>query len=973
METIYCANCGAKNSKESRFCKKCGEQLIPNESDKNKCSSCGFNAEKEEKYCPECGAQLTALDTKNEIPPSVKPVVKKPKPHTTTKRSISNEKKGGCSHTLKKVTLWFIAIVVLGIVGLYIIGDTKDNIDTQESAQKVEEPIKVREANAVLTNEVSFPVVSSSKEQVFNYSDSIKISIPPNFTSKEQQLNVSRAEVDPAIMIEGAIPLSLIDLTLNEGEQPSKPVEVSFNYDPSKLGSFNAEERLEAFRWDEEGGGWVSLPIRIDEKENTAYAYVDHFSIIELVLTGVGYEVGILMEEKILNDIYFTPDKNFKILYSKKAILADPELNTMEWKGAETGRSRVNKSNAPPYVQAVGYILEEALKSYTGKPNGFKNPTGKEEGCFGTYQKTITVKIDSYYSNTFAKGNPSYEKLFECIHIPTSIVFQANEANFFLAHELFHRIQAEYYGTSGMLKGACSEVYTGTNCWWLEATADYAAFQIAFNPPISGIDNGIGNDYLRYPLDMTGLISNTGENYGWGSREYEYVTSIWIKYLFDHGSVLKEMIEEDASNYSSPIESLENYLWSTQKRSIDDVYRDFAAWMIFSKEGALNHYKLATGNIKNDIAIKEDVLKLGEGKQVNYSFKMPNHFTSKLWTIKIEKKDDKDVTIHKKTPIIVNFKKKSTGTIIDIFIIPKGQRYPKSTKPIKRFHAANQSQMIMVEEGELLCVVATQGSIPNGSAEVIVRDGAVQLEISPSEILDAKSKKLYSFEIKATEIPEEIKKVKIEWDFSDGTKKSLSDIDVISESAKIEIEHEYENSDQEEIYPLKVLLKDDNTGITLAEVNAFINLPLEKPQVFITERHLVGPPGATFDMEALASPENTYKFVWTVKDWSGDFTQTGKKSGIAPVITKIGKYTYTVKLYSLDDEYFATDRATIYVEPEELDTPKIDGIETIDDKKTAPYKHIYNWEEAKRKSDSIMKKQAEKEMEYYKKQQNKQK
>jgi len=782
-------------------------------------------------------------------------------------------------------------------------------------------PIKVRQANAKLSRSSTFQVLPKDKPQQFSFADKIKVSLPPNFASKEKSLSISHVEIDKAIMVEGAVPLSLIDLTLNEGEQPLKPVEVSFKYDPDKLGSFTAEERLEAFRWDKEGGGWVKLPIRIDEKENISYAQVDHFSIIgfftvRALIYGGAYIATVVAEKKLLNKTYFTPDKNFKILYSDSSIRKDPDLNTSEWKKAKTGRSVTNKSNAPPYVQAVGYILEEALKSYTKKFH-FKNPAGKEKGYFGTYQKTITVKLDSWFTTTLASGEPSYEKVYERIHVPTNGAFQYWSAKRVFAHELFHRVQAEYYGKLGMLRGSTTKVYTGANCWWLEATAEYAAYHMAFNPSLSGMENGLGNNYLEYPINKTGLIPKTDDNYGWTEREYEYITSIWVKYLVDIRKLdLEKMIAADASDYWKPEYSLGRYMYTTHKKSSSDFYRDFTHWMMFSPKGGLNKYAYTTQVNKDDrdIAIKNSTLILSKKGELSYTFNMPEHFTSQLWAISLDKPASNNLV--KKSPVIIDVKEKAIGSVIDVFLLPKGKSFINPPIPIETFHTGKQSKIILVEEGQVLSIVATQGSIPGGNTTVIIRDGTVQLDISPSEIPDAKSNKLYSFEIKATEIPEEIKKVKIEWDYSDGTKKSLSDIEVVSESAKIEIEHEYKISDKEEIYPLKVSLKDNNTGITLAVAEARITVPIKAPSVFISERHLVGPPGATFDMEALASPENTYKFVWVVEGMAEEFTQTGKKSGIAPIIDKIGEYTCTVKMYNLDNEYLATDQATINVEDE---------------------------------------------------------
>ncbi len=945
MKSINCPNCGIKLNKGALFCGACGQKIIqPTEKIKieaNSCPKCNREFEKDETFCAECGIAITADITKNKQTSQKRITPKsKPQPIAAIKSNPSKKKKkGGVLRTIGKIVVGFIAFVIVGSVVLYYMGD-----DVTET------PMKVREANAVLTDATTYPIVPSPKEQVFSYTDRIKITLPPDFTFEKQSLAISNAAVDKAIMVEDSEPLMLVDLTLDDGKQPTKPVEISYKYNKTDLNpNFTAEEQLAAYRWDEEGGGWINLPIQIDEKKHEVSILTDHLSIftVGLAVVGIIATVKGYVEYKDLKltEIYITPEKNFRILYSKKQILQDGSLMNRRWKKKYHSSKFKYSSKHPLYIQDIGQFLEQALEKYTQPffskyTYGFRNPAGEYKNAYwGTFHKMITVKMDSYLHDItwpVPLSDPFYDKLQERLYIPTSRCLNVKSAKLTLAHELFHAIQAQYYGASGMMNPF--------NQWWLEATAEYASFEVAWPKPLNGIDDQCGSNYLSYPINERG--DKVASGHGWGKRHYEYVSAIWIKYLIDSGFDLKRMIEYDASDSPLSIKSLENYLWKTHKSSIDDIYREFAAWMIFSAKGTLNHYSLTTKNLENEISIKEDILKLGEGKEVNYSFKMQNHFTTKLWTIRIEKKNDKDiltpdVNIPKKIPLIVNVEKKSAGTIVDIFIIPKDQRNPKSTKPVKRFHTANQSKIVMVEEGDLLCIMTTQGSIANGSAEVIVRDVGITLEIDPPELANVKAKETNYFTIRAKNIPKEIEKVEFVWNYNDGSKQGIENfVRVSGGEAQIKISHSYGESDKEEIYPLKVVLKDDKTGVSLAAAEALITVPIEGPTVFITERHITGPPGATFDVEALASPENTYNFVWTVEGMAEEFTQTGKKSGIAPVINKVGEYTYTVKLYSLDGTFLDEDRVTIYVESDKLNNEGIDGIVSLDDENTRELQEI---------------------------------
>jgi RNA polymerase subunit RPABC4/transcription elongation factor Spt4 len=931
----YCSNCGSKISEGASFCGDCGEKVILLDIENNVCSNCDYSTNLDEKYCPECGEILSNLKKQTELKEEEinKPTenIYKKVVESTVNKPIYSKKndKPGCFKKLFKTFLWIVGFLVVGLTVLYFIGDTEgnQNINKTRSQVEPEQTIsdeamrfpseKVRQANPKLTETIAFEVLPTSQSQKYSYSDNITISLPPNFTNLNQTLSVSKATVDPSILIENKTPLILVDLSLKNNKQPIKPVEISYTYNKSDLDpNYSAEEQLDAFRWDEEGGGWVSLPIHIDEENNTVSAIVDHFSIPGFFIKT--HIVGVI-GEKLLNDVYMTPKNNFKILYSKKAILADQDLNTSNWKKAPTGRTSANKSNAPEYIQAIGYLLEEALESYTSRYH-FKNPAGIHKGYIWNYQKTITVKVDSWFS-VVTGGNASYEKIYERLHIPTVQAFNYEPTKITLAHELFHRIQAEYYGVSGMFRGA--------NQWWLEATAEYAAYSLAYPTKQTGMSKGCGTNYLNFPLNDRGEKKGTG--YGWTEREYQYVTAIWIDYLVENGSNLQDMIEYDAADYYMPEFSLDKYLYKTHKKSMPDFYREFANWMVFSPKGHLYKYPNLTSGGENDrdIAIQNSTLLLLSKDEKSYNFAIPEKYSSQLWGITIgESNSTKSAG---KTPVIIEVKDKSPGITIDVFCLPKMQSNVDPKKPIYTFYTDNENKMILVEEGEALCIVTTQGRVSGGGVEVIVRSEPVKLEIEPSELVDAVGNKPYLFKFKASDIPKEIENVKFEWDFSDNSKKSQGftlDIPVSGGEAKNEVEHIYKSNDKEEKFPLKVLLKDSKTGIILASVVAPVVLPIAKPTVFITERHLIGPPGATFDVTAKASPKDTYNFKWYIQGMSNSYTYQGEESTFKPVAKKLGKYNVNVKLYNLKNEFLSEDNVTIYVE--ELNVDNIDGIVDID-------------------------------------------
>ena len=103
-----------------------------------------------------------------------------------------------------------------------------------------------------------------------------------------------------------------------------------------------------------------------------------------------------------------------------------------------------------------------------------------------------------------------------------------------------------------------------------------------------------------------------------------------------------------------------------------------------------------------------------------------------------------------------------------------------------------------------------------------------------------------------------------------------------------------------------------------------------KPEVVITPRIAIGPPGATFDFDAYAQPEGIYRFEWTWPGMEGPVTSEGSTSTVAPILTEEGEYAFTVKLIHADGTVLAEDRVTAYVEEEEEN----EKIILVDDEKT---------------------------------------
>ncbi|MBI9040599.1 zinc ribbon domain-containing protein [Lutibacter sp.] len=931
--SVYCQNCGVKIIEGASFCGTCGIKVTSIKTDNNVCFNCGCFVKKDDKYCPECGEILSNLNKQTEF--KIKEIneptenIYKQVVESTVNKPIYTKKnnKPGCFKKLFKTFLWIVGFLFVGLIVLYFIGDAEENPIVDKTRNKVglEQTIsdeemklplmKVRNANLVITETIRYTISPSSKFQQINYGNKIKVSIPASFNSFEQSLAISKAAVNKAIMVEDRKPLFLVDLTLDNGKQPNKPVQLSYKFDANELNpNLTIEEQLDAFRWDEEGGGWVSLPIHIDYENNIVSAYVDHFSPIGFFSTVIDTVIKANdkinekideLDERIWNNMYITPEGNFRIYYSKSTIDNSLHFNNKTWKHNFT-RSNYSYNKAyPNYIQDMGYFLETSLKRYVEA--GFSNPASDKEMFNSTYKKPITVKLDSYYSKVSSfenplsnnsQGLPSYEKIYERIHIPSFETSDYKRAQIVLAHELFHRMQAQYYGVLGMARPA--------NNWFIEATAEYAAYEIAWPSQKDKMSNFTGSDYLKYSINSSGSKKGLGGK-GWTDQGYEYKTSIWIKYLVASGVKLKDLIEYDAADYYKPLYSQQKFLWNTLKNNMGDIYRKFSIDMFFSKKSPLSKFDFSLDLATN--FYNWDIEKIKEKSQ---EFTMGNKFSAQMGVVKVNIKNQQS-----KLVLITLEEKEVIGQTVDIVIINEAT---KKTTTIGTLFKKEDKKLISVNNGDLISLVLCNSDYGGGTTKVTVKDVSPQLIITPSELLDAVSNKAYSFEISAKDIIDVIEKVDIEWDFSDNTEKSTgfqNSIIPSSGEVKIKVAHTYEESDKEQTYPLKVILRESSTKKVLAMAEANILLKLPKPTVFITTRHLIGPPGATFDVTAKASPTDTYNFKWYIQGMSNSYTYQGEESTFTPVAKKLGKYNVNVKLYNLKNEFLSEDNVTIYVEEDE--------------------------------------------------------
>jgi len=149
----------------------------------------------------------------------------------------------------------------------------------------------------------------------------------------------------------------------------------------------------------------------------------------------------------------------------------------------------------------------------------------------------------------------------------------------FLSHELFHVFQRPYYSITIAL------IQT-PHLWWREACAEWASHDLAKIPDRPGwykdapyISDRISYNYLKYPLSTIG--NQTGTVVGNG-LEYQYVTAIFLRFLVrEKGFNIKELTERVAlDSGADPLRPLRKYVRRQTGKSFDEVYAEFANWLL---------------------------------------------------------------------------------------------------------------------------------------------------------------------------------------------------------------------------------------------------------------------------------------------------------------------------------------------------------------------------------------------------------
>ncbi len=819
----------------------------------------------------------------------------------------------------------------------------KIKLQVGRSSSNTVEFAVAEEKNTPLHSETLEP---AEEEQTITCNDQVSVTVPAGVLDEPRELSISAVENAPPNDI-NPLDRNAVDISIEGLEQLDGYIEIGLEYDPESIDpGYDHEKQLMAARWDDSTGQWIQLPYRVDEDNHIIYMATDHLSrfsafrnFVKIPTAGAAAKtsalavgvvaapaVGAWAAERVMFSTYTTPEGNFVLHYHRDNMDRFVEGGLDEWERPEkAARYNNDDEDYPQYIRDIGAMMEKAYSNYTER--GFEDPVVEPGWVYGESQNPIVVKISGMYgaATRILSGDEEaqYGKLFGAIHLPMNMFtrFQQDPDNHYatMGHELFHVMQSEYYRFHRYLD------WTGTgDYWWLEATAEYAGCREAWgenNRELDGeLESGIHADFLSYSLD------STGKQPGW-NREYEYASSVFIKFLVDEiGLDFKEMFEYVAEG--EPFDRLDAFIREETPETwmnLETAYRQFAWWAVFSEQSFLSLYHIANfateaSYPQSEIAEAKDILQVEEDESLQFELSGDRSFS---------------VDIFKQSEI------------------ERGADYPLDTLGLG---GEDTYELDEINKGEEIYLLACQGGEGKGAATVEVQvdpektddsqdspagekishtfelesysakvwaikiKEAPQLEILPEVVEEAEPGEEYTFELYAQHIPQEVEEVDFVWDFGDGEEDSRNNrtgLSVERGRAEMEISREYKAG--LESCTLEATVKDSSTGEELAEATARIDFGEHTVRIQGTRNLALNLEGAADEyyeyehtFEALASPEDlNYRFEWDFDD-GHTFSEEGKTSA----------YTHTYEDLQAGDEL----RPRVILKSQEGDTLAEDRI-----------------------------------------------
>jgi len=202
---------------------------------------------------------------------------------------------------------------------------------------------------------------------------------------------------------------------------------------------------------------------------------------------------------------------------------------------------------------------------------------------------------------------------------------------------------------------------------------------------------------------------------------------------------------------------LENAVHASSGQLMQEQHRAFSAWLLLDPASPLASSVPSAGADQNGA--------LPMGAAATHTLNLPAGYTAKLWTLTVKN------TEREPRKVKVELATKVGGAVrVGVFVLPDDRRVSGAAPRATLFKKGDVAT-VQADDGNVLAIVATNGGVQsNESVGVKVGEAQVALVLQPSEVKNGALEPTYTFQARATGIPQTVRSLQYEWSWGDGAR-----------------------------------------------------------------------------------------------------------------------------------------------------------------------------------------------------------
>lgn len=699
-----------------------------------------------------------------------------------------------------------IASMLLTVVGLSGCSRKQEPAAKEASAPAPAVSIPV----ARLETLTSVELQPSDKPQTCRWEDRLFVTVPGNTLTNSGKLVISSVSGlrNPELPVKSRM-LAMYDVSLGDIHGFDEPIAVEFSY--ASAAPTN-EDSLLAFSWDKSSGQWVAEPSYVDKEKKRLVVLANHLSTFAYA--------EVQTDGHAANEYFSMRWDAGEVRNRIAAGSLRKESVEQAWNALNESRQKYLSANFSDLPYFEWQMKRRTSQRSVGREGGF--PGGEVE---------ITILHNAFIADSSAGA---YRNKLGTITISYDVIQAPKDyLELQIAHEVFHSVQNTYYSFAGMTDFGTP--FTGkpewqitARSWWMDATADYAAYTIvAVNKGEPSRDMGIFIDqkYLEKsimygPSSWYGLLANDAHEY------HNYNTAWLIHYLVKNVGVNFRNMFVEISQMANPsiAFNLDAYLAQNHRTTLAEAYKGFVQWWLFDSKSPLRgkSAQVPQGSVGQNLLFPLAT------KKYPMPVSVDGNYAAKVCKVTVE--TSKDVPLRTLGVKVSDKKEDLSRDVTVLAFLMKGDLIANKGQcmvlldPLMLFGGAGgdlPEKLVELKNGDALYIlVINAGS--SATVNIDVRSAEVLVGIGPASVKDGEPNNEYQFAGLGREIPQAVKRVKCQW-FCDGLMFREERANVQNGSLNVPMTAEFSVGD----HKLGFVLVDDTNGDAEAKKLGECEIPVQ--------------------------------------------------------------------------------------------------------------------------------------------------